>query len=365
MPKTRLSLTTVEREVSITARAIEGAWLSDINGDNIMKFPQLFSLDKIPVDTAEFPTQAEIRKWKHLDDVQLGDYRNKDIDLLLGANAYLATEPLEVIPSRGEGSPFAVRTRYGWIISGPRRVSSTPAKLVHTVACHALIKCHNGTSVYVPDKEQTITCACNISKPSTVTSAGLSDDSFTHSASSPGPRISTDQDETFPAQGNVGDGLDPSLSLPGSGTDPSSQRELTQDGTNHVSGPTAEQGGSLADCDCVAPDGSVAMTSRAAQPPDVAELAVLAVLTVLVAALLGVAAMLCCSQHHSATPLEEQEDQRETQVHEEGETCEGITGTERKLKLRRRGKIKTVPKMKRLLNMYRWIIAKVLLYDVQ
>ncbi|XP_043189596.1 uncharacterized protein LOC122363861 isoform X2 [Amphibalanus amphitrite] len=34
-------------------------------------------------------------------------------------------EPLQVIPSIGENSPFAVRTRYGWIVSGLRGISAS------------------------------------------------------------------------------------------------------------------------------------------------------------------------------------------------------------------------------------------------
>ena len=42
MPQARLSLTTIDREVSITARTVKGAWLSDINGENALHLPLLF-----------------------------------------------------------------------------------------------------------------------------------------------------------------------------------------------------------------------------------------------------------------------------------------------------------------------------------
>ncbi|XP_043199287.1 uncharacterized protein LOC122368999 [Amphibalanus amphitrite] len=134
LPQTRLSLTTVDREVSITTRIVNGAWLSDENGGNILELPQLFSLEKIPVDFADFPTQTEISKWKHLEGVKLDLCQNEEVELLLGSNAFLAMEPLEVVTSNGEGGPFAVRTRYGWVVSGLRGVSSPfPAKCYKTL----------------------------------------------------------------------------------------------------------------------------------------------------------------------------------------------------------------------------------------
>ena len=81
----------------------------------------------------EFPTQDEIRKWEHLKDIQFGDYKDMEVGLLLGSDAFLAMEPLEVVPSAGKGSPFAVRTRYGWVVSGLRDMSSTSAKICKTM----------------------------------------------------------------------------------------------------------------------------------------------------------------------------------------------------------------------------------------
>ena len=58
---------------------------------------------------------------------------NRRVGLLLGAYTLLAMEPLEVIPSRA-GSPYAVRTRYGWTLGGLRSgpQPSTSAKVCRT-----------------------------------------------------------------------------------------------------------------------------------------------------------------------------------------------------------------------------------------
>ena len=125
LPRTKLLLTTVNKKVEIAAKLVKDTWLSDLNSGNILKLPQLFSLHNIPVDSSEFPAQSEISKWEHLRDIQLPDCKNVKVGLLLGSNAFLAMEPLQVIPSIGENSPFAVRTRYGWIVSGLRGTSAS------------------------------------------------------------------------------------------------------------------------------------------------------------------------------------------------------------------------------------------------
>ena len=147
LPQTRLSLTTVDREVSITTRIVKGAWLSNKNGGNILEMPQLFSLENIPVDFADFRTQTEISKWKHLEGVKLDLYQNEEVELLLGSNAFLAMEPLEVVTSNGEGGPFAVRTRYGWVVSGLRgyhhHFRRNVAKHWHILSCNTLKGLYN------------------------------------------------------------------------------------------------------------------------------------------------------------------------------------------------------------------------------
>ena len=105
MPQTRLSLTTVDREVQITTQVVSGTWLTDKSGGNTLELPQLFSLDKIPVDSADFPTRAEVSKWKHLEGIKLDLCKNGEVGLLLGSNAFLAMEPLEVVSSSGRGLP--------------------------------------------------------------------------------------------------------------------------------------------------------------------------------------------------------------------------------------------------------------------
>ena len=51
-----------------------------------------------------------------------------EVGLLLGNNVAAALEPIEVIPSQN-GGPFAVRTRFGWVLGGAGKSSTSPFKV--------------------------------------------------------------------------------------------------------------------------------------------------------------------------------------------------------------------------------------------
>ena len=118
-PSRRLSLTTVDRDVSVETQVAEGVVITDLQGENQLRLPSLFTLKSIPVTESDFPTESELHKWEHLRELTLPKLKSSHVGLLLGSNAFLAMEPLEVIPSR-EGSPYAVKTRYGWTLGGLR-----------------------------------------------------------------------------------------------------------------------------------------------------------------------------------------------------------------------------------------------------
>ena len=44
VPRTHLSLTTVDRDVSVETQAADGVWISDLQGDNQLQLPTLFTL---------------------------------------------------------------------------------------------------------------------------------------------------------------------------------------------------------------------------------------------------------------------------------------------------------------------------------
>ena len=121
-PRTQLALTTVDRDVRVETQVVHHLKMTDVQGQNQMSLPPLYTVKEIPISREEFPRQADLNEWEHLRDIELPVRDDNEVGLLLGANAHLAMEPLEVLPSR-EGSPYAVRTRYGWIVVGATRHS--------------------------------------------------------------------------------------------------------------------------------------------------------------------------------------------------------------------------------------------------
>lgn len=66
--------------------------------------------------------------------------------LLFGADAYKASEPLQIINSKGDG-PYAVKTPLGWVINGPLRRTTTSSvnteMASHSVNCISVSNVEN------------------------------------------------------------------------------------------------------------------------------------------------------------------------------------------------------------------------------
>ena len=85
-----------------------------------IRLPSTFTRKEIPVDQSEIATPAKLKQWKYLDRIsrEIGGNESITVDLLIGANCLKALEPLEVIPSQGNG-PYAIRTALGWCVIRP------------------------------------------------------------------------------------------------------------------------------------------------------------------------------------------------------------------------------------------------------
>ena len=134
-PSRHLTITTVERDVSISTREAGGLHITDMYGGNKMELPKLFSMETIPADPNDYPKAEDVRRWDHLRDLELPEPEMSEVGLLLGANAFLAMEPMRVIPSV-DGSPYAVLTRFGWVVSG----LGSPSRSSHTTVCRTAVK---------------------------------------------------------------------------------------------------------------------------------------------------------------------------------------------------------------------------------
>ena len=62
VPRRRLTLTTVESDVSVETQVAQGVWITDLQGENQLRLPPLFTLQSIPVAERDFPSVSELRK---------------------------------------------------------------------------------------------------------------------------------------------------------------------------------------------------------------------------------------------------------------------------------------------------------------
>ncbi|XP_069128774.1 uncharacterized protein [Argopecten irradians] len=112
--RTQLTLSTMGKPFQMKTYAINGMQVSDMNMDNIIDLPKVFTKESMPVNNSHIPTKEEISKWEHLAQISL-DRPHVEIGLMLGSNVPDAYTPTQVIAGPS-GSPHATKTKLGWVI---------------------------------------------------------------------------------------------------------------------------------------------------------------------------------------------------------------------------------------------------------
>ena len=87
---------------------LSGLELSDINRENIIPLPEVFTIKQIPGNTQNIVMPDDIARWEYLQEVKLDStiQDNMHVGILIGNNVPKATEPLKVINSQQDG-PYA------------------------------------------------------------------------------------------------------------------------------------------------------------------------------------------------------------------------------------------------------------------
>lgn len=131
--RTAVTLSTISADQRLETCVVSQVIIEDLDRNNRQELPPLFVLGKIPVTDQDAPDARDISKYQYLVDggVSLGEVVEGEVGLLIGNNVAAVTEPLEVVPSQ-DGGPFAVKTRFGWILGGTERVVRNWCKLNHT-----------------------------------------------------------------------------------------------------------------------------------------------------------------------------------------------------------------------------------------
>ena len=116
--RTRISLTTLEKKGSLVdSFLVEDLVISDLDENNFISLPVLYTRTEIPVTKDDIPTQEDADLWPHLNGVYLPNV-SAEIGLLIASDVPEALDPLEVKNSE-HGGPYASRTRIGWVVNGP------------------------------------------------------------------------------------------------------------------------------------------------------------------------------------------------------------------------------------------------------
>ena len=105
---TVLSLTTMQQQNGQVKCSVISLEALDLEENNFVELPTVFSTPKIPVTSSNIPHQLKEVKLPQL---------NANVGLLIGNDIPKALEPQEVKGSRN-GGPFAVRTLLGWVVNG-------------------------------------------------------------------------------------------------------------------------------------------------------------------------------------------------------------------------------------------------------
>jgi hypothetical protein len=90
--ETTLSLTTIQHENSPTECLVVNLEVFDLEENNIVDLPYVFSTSKLPVVESSIPKQADVDIWSHLKDIQITRI-NASIGLLICNDAPRALEP--------------------------------------------------------------------------------------------------------------------------------------------------------------------------------------------------------------------------------------------------------------------------------
>lgn len=112
----------MERENSKTNCQIVSLEVLNLDEDNLVELPVVFTRPSLPVTTESAASQVDIEKWRYLSQVKIPDI-DASVGLLIGSNAPEILEPKQVIPSQN-GGPYATRTILGWVVNGPLGKSS-------------------------------------------------------------------------------------------------------------------------------------------------------------------------------------------------------------------------------------------------
>ena len=112
-----MTLTTIEREESKSASQVVSLQVMDLEEENAVELPCVFTRPKLPVAVENGAQQEDVDRWPHLAGIRITRI-DANVGLLIGTDAPEILQPKEVRESCHSG-PYATRTILGWVVNGP------------------------------------------------------------------------------------------------------------------------------------------------------------------------------------------------------------------------------------------------------
>lgn len=122
----------MEKEESELKSSVISLEVSDLDGENTINIPSVFSVKKMSVPKDDIARQSDVDCWPYLQAITIPEIDDK-VGLLLGNDVPKALQPAEIRDS-DQDVPYAVRTLLSWTINGPlgqNVAHETTANFIH------------------------------------------------------------------------------------------------------------------------------------------------------------------------------------------------------------------------------------------
>lgn len=129
-----LELTTLSGRQTIDTTSVH-LQVSDLEDLYSIDLGNVYTRPAIGVSLTSVLSNKELRRWRHLDGIEIPDCDAREVHLIIGNNTPQALMPLE-IRSGQPGEPYAVRTPFGWAFNGPIGDEVMPTATSYFVQTH-------------------------------------------------------------------------------------------------------------------------------------------------------------------------------------------------------------------------------------
>jgi transposase InsO family protein len=99
---------------NLTTQVVKGLEICDLSGQHSVRIPEAYTKESIPATAKHIPRNEDIERWQHLRGIDLPQV-DAPIEILIGNNIPDAYIPLDTKTGPSD-SPFATKTRLGWVI---------------------------------------------------------------------------------------------------------------------------------------------------------------------------------------------------------------------------------------------------------